>query len=148
MNNKISKDMAARFFKLSIHLGCLFSNLPLEHDKIGCLIINKDNYSILASGITTIVYDENINVENTGKKTPLYILHAEEDTITKASKLGTGLEDCIMIISHFPCCHCLKLIIQSGINTIITILSKCCQENIEIYRKFESSIEFILLDIL
>lgn len=144
MNNKISRDMAARFFKMSHHSGCLFSNLPLDHDKIGCIIINKDNFSILSSGVTTCVYDESVKIHD--KNRILYIVHAEEDAITRATKIGTSLNDTIAVISHFPCCHCIKLLCQSGVNMIITILGECCEENIEIFRNLENKVDFVILD--
>lgn len=146
MSNKVSRDMATRFLKLSINLGHLFSNLSLEHDRIGCMIINKDNYSILTSGVTTCVYDESVKIDDHDKKRTLYVVHAEEDALTKANKIGISLDDTIAIVSHFPCFHCIKLLSQSGITTIITVMGECCQENIEIFRRFESKVDFMILD--
>jgi deoxycytidylate deaminase len=169
MNNSniISKDTAFKFYKLAKYIGFLFSNDSIsEHnqgpdlnlglgsrlssDLPGCVIISVNNYTILSTGVFTNVYeDQNKRINSCDKKILLYTISAVEDAITKCVKLGgVSLNESIIIVSHFPCIYSLKLLIQSGITTLITIPNKRIYQNDDLHclNTLLESINVILLE--
>lgn len=48
-----------------------------------------------------------------------YAVHAEQNAIVQASKLGIPVDDATMYVTHQPCTTCTKLIINSGIKRIV-----------------------------
>jgi len=101
--------------------GSFVSNECDPHHKNGCLLITKDTFTILSSGITTCIYD-NKKINTCNERNVLYKILPVEDAITKAVKLGgISLNDSIAIITKFPDIVSLKLLIQSGINTVVTM---------------------------
>ncbi len=48
-----------------------------------------------------------------------YAVHAEQNAIIQAAKLGIGLEGAVMYVTHQPCVICTRMIINSGIKTVI-----------------------------
>jgi len=152
MNNSniISKDTAFKFYKLARYIGCLFSNEPDPNLGLGCVIISENNYTILSTGVFTKVYeDQNKRINSCDKKILLYTISSVEDAITKCVKLGgVSLNESIIIVSHFPCIYSLKLLIQSGITTLITIPNKRIYQNDDLHclNTLLESINVILLD--
>lgn len=47
-----------------------------------------------------------------------YALHAEASAILKALKTKHSLEHATLYITTYPCSHCAKLILESGIKTV------------------------------
>jgi len=45
-------------------------------------------------------------------------IHAEQNAITDAAKRGVSTKDTTIYITHYPCIHCTKLIIATGIKHI------------------------------
>ena len=45
-------------------------------------------------------------------------VHAEQNAIADCAGRGVSCNDSIIYITHYPCIHCLKLIIASGIKEI------------------------------
>lgn len=48
-----------------------------------------------------------------------HIVHSEANAILFAAKEGVKLEGCSIHITHAPCVECAKMIIQSGIKSVI-----------------------------
>ena len=48
-----------------------------------------------------------------------YAVHAEQNAIIQAAKLGVSLEGATMYVTHQPCVICSRLIINSGIKKVI-----------------------------
>lgn len=46
--------------------------------------------------------------------------HAEANAIANAARVGTPLEGSSIVVTHFPCMDCARLIVQSGIKQVIT----------------------------
>lgn len=44
-------------------------------------------------------------------------VHAEENAIINAARIGISIQDCIMISLYKPCYNCMKRLINSGIRT-------------------------------
>ena len=79
--------------------------------KVGCAIIdNKDN--ILITGYNHMPKGFGDNCEDDtpeGLVTKKELIHAEEDAITTAAKIGLKLEGTSICITHSPCLNCAKL---------------------------------------
>jgi dCMP deaminase len=45
-------------------------------------------------------------------------IHAEINAITQAAKNGAAVRDAAIYVTHSPCIHCLKVIINTGIKTV------------------------------
>ncbi|MBE5761854.1 MAG: cytidine deaminase [Clostridiales bacterium] len=48
-----------------------------------------------------------------------YAVHAEQNAIVQAAKLGLSLEGATLYVTHQPCCICAKLIINAGITRVV-----------------------------
>ena len=48
-----------------------------------------------------------------------YAVHAEQNAIIQAAKLGISLEGAVMYVTHQPCVICTRMIINSGIKTVV-----------------------------
>ena len=48
-----------------------------------------------------------------------YAVHAEQNAIIQAAKLGISLEGAVMYVTHQPCVICTRMIINSGIKKVI-----------------------------
>ena len=46
-------------------------------------------------------------------------IHAEQNAIIQAAKLGISLEGAVMYVTHQPCVICTRMILNSGIKTVI-----------------------------
>ena len=50
-----------------------------------------------------------------------YAVHAEENAILQAAKLGISLEGATLYVTHKPCTQCSKSIINAGIKRVVYI---------------------------
>lgn len=48
-----------------------------------------------------------------------YAVHAEQNAIIQAAKLGVSLEGAVLYVTHQPCVICTRMIINSGIKKVI-----------------------------
>ena len=45
-------------------------------------------------------------------------IHAEINAITQAAKNGSAIKDAEIYVTHTPCIHCMKVLINTGISTV------------------------------
>jgi dCMP deaminase len=45
-------------------------------------------------------------------------IHAEINAITQAAKNGAAIRDADIYVTHTPCIHCMKVLINTGIRTV------------------------------
>jgi len=89
--------------------------------KVGCVIV-KDNRIIINSWNGTISGEGNCceTVMSDGilitKKT---VVHAEANALSYAARKGISVDGATLYVTLSPCYECSKLIIQSGIKTVI-----------------------------
>ena len=89
---------------------------PSKRLKVGAVIV-KDN-RIISTGYNG--YPSNtphVSIMKDGHE--INTIHAEQNAISDAARRGVSVEDTTIYISHFPCIHCAKSIISSGIKHII-----------------------------
>jgi dCMP deaminase len=89
--------------------------------QVGACIVNQKNhivgigYNGMPNGIDDDVYPWENNGDFLQTKYP-YVVHAEPNAILNST---VSLENATMYVSLFPCHECAKLIIQSGIKTLV-----------------------------
>lgn len=48
-----------------------------------------------------------------------YAIHAEQNAIIQAAKLGVAIQDATMYITHQPCSMCARMIVNAGIRRVV-----------------------------
>ncbi len=61
----------------------------------------------------------NLNIASGTRQEMCYAVHAEQNAICQASKLGVSLEGATLYCTHQPCTICTRMIINSGITKVI-----------------------------
>ena len=96
---------------------------------VGCVIVRDKRilttgYNGAPSGVDTckdkaICIRDALKIESGTKQERCYAVHAEQNAIVQAAKLGLSLEGATLYCTHRPCSICSKLIINSGIKRIV-----------------------------
>ena len=48
-----------------------------------------------------------------------YAIHAEQNAIIQAAKLGISIDGATLYCTHYPCTICAKMIVNSGIKRVV-----------------------------
>lgn len=96
--------------------------------KVGAVIVR--NRSILATGyngspaglphctdVGCLIYESRTpdgDLEQNCYRT----IHAEMNAITQAAKNGSAINDADIYVTHTPCIHCMKVLINTGLRTV------------------------------
>lgn len=59
------------------------------------------------------------NIPSGTKHELCYAIHAEQNAIVQAAKLGHSIDGAILYCTHQPCVICSKLIVNSGIQRVV-----------------------------
>lgn len=97
--------------------------------KIGAVIakdkrILTTGYNGASSGIKSCVergecLREKLNIASGTRHELCYAVHAEQNAIIQAAKLGVCVEGATIYCTHQPCAICAKMIINSGISRVV-----------------------------
>jgi deoxycytidylate deaminase len=91
-----------------------------EETKVGCVIVDKDNYPI-SYGYNA--FPENIEINRERLTTPekyFWIEHAERNALYNTIRTGKGIpEGSTMYITWLPCSDCMRGILRSGISRLV-----------------------------
>lgn len=60
-----------------------------------------------------------LNISSGTKHEICYAVHAEQNAIIQAAKIGVSVEDATLYCTHQPCTICAKMIINSGIKRVV-----------------------------
>ncbi|MDD3831589.1 MAG: dCMP deaminase family protein [Clostridia bacterium] len=60
-----------------------------------------------------------LNVESGTRQELCYAVHAEQNAVIQAARIGISLEGATMYVTHQPCIICAKIIINSGITRLV-----------------------------
>ncbi|HHU43885.1 MAG: cytidine/deoxycytidylate deaminase family protein [Bacillota bacterium] len=60
-----------------------------------------------------------LNIPSGTRHELCYAVHAEQNAIIQAAKIGVSLEGATMYCTHQPCAICTKMIINSGIKRVV-----------------------------
>lgn len=88
--------------------------------KVGALVVNRDGSPLSwgYNGFVRGIADAEARLTNEQYKLA-HIVHAEQNAVYNAAKMGISLEGGILLCNLHPCIQCSNAIIQAGISTII-----------------------------
>lgn len=115
----MTPEKARKYFELAKFQAELFSKDPAT--KVACIILSQDTNAILATGYNGIPRKMNDTLPERWER-PVkykYVVHAECNAICNAARSGMCIDGSIAVVTMFPCCDCAKMLIQSGVKTII-----------------------------
>ncbi len=117
-----------RFIEMARVVGS-WSSCFQENRQVGAVIVRSKRilttgYNGAPSGIKSckekqICLRRQLNVESGTRHELCYAVHAEQNAICQAAKLGISLEGATLYCTHQPCVICCKLIINAGIKRVI-----------------------------
>lgn len=88
---------------------------PSERLKVGCVIVRDKR--VISSGYNGYpAGTPHESIMRDGHE--INTIHAEQNAIADAARRGTSIEGAKMFVSHFPCIHCTKFAISSGVKEI------------------------------
>ena len=105
---------------------------PCLRLRVGCLLV-RDN-RIISQGYNGFLPGcphQSIIRDNHEMAT----VHAEQNAIADCAKRGVSCENCTAYITHYPCIHCARLLLASGIKEIKYINDYKNDELVEIFAK-------------
>ena len=98
-------DVAERFAQLS----------HAERAKVGAIIVKEDR--IISIGYNGMPQNMDNSCEQDGETKP-EVIHAEANAFAKMAQSNESCSGAVMFVTHFPCLHCAKQIVQSGISKV------------------------------
>ena len=97
--------------------------------KIGCVIVKNKRivttgYNGAPAGIKTCVergecLRKKMGIASGTKHEICYAIHAEQNAIIQAAKLGSSIDGATLYCTHQPCVICAKMIVNSGISRVV-----------------------------
>ena len=60
-----------------------------------------------------------LNIPSGTRHELCYAIHAEQNAIIQAAKLGVSIEGATLYCTHQPCVICAKMIVNSGISRVV-----------------------------
>ena len=97
--------------------------------QVGAVIVKDKRilttgYNGASSGIKSCVEKgecirKKLNIKSGTMQEICYAVHAEQNAIIQAAKLGVSVDNAVMYVTHQPCVICAKMIINSGIKKVI-----------------------------
>lgn len=108
-----------------------WSSCYKENRQIGAVIVkNKRILTTGYNGAPSGIYNckergeclrQKLGIQSGKQQEICYAIHAEQNAIIQAAKLGVSIEGATLYCTHFPCTICAKMIINSGIKRIVYI---------------------------
>ena len=88
--------------------------------KVGAIAVDK-NGNIIGVGIngTPTGWINNEDIDPATGKTAEFVLHAEENLISKISRSSASSESATLYVTTAPCIKCARLIAQSGFTRVV-----------------------------
>lgn len=123
-----SKKWDKRFMQMT-ELVATWSSCIRPNRQVGAVIVRDKRilatgYNGAPSGVKSCVergecLREKLGIESGTRQEMCYAVHAEQNAIAQAAKMGHRLEGTTIYITHSPCSICARLIINSGIKRIV-----------------------------
>ena len=122
--NKWDKRMMDMATLVSTWASCFQTNR-----KIGAVIVRNNRiittgYNGASSGILSCedrgeCLRQKLNIPSGTRHEVCYAVHAEQNAIIQAAKLGISIDGATLYCTHQPCSICAKMIINSGISRVV-----------------------------
>ncbi len=117
-----------RFMEMA-KLIATWTSCYVEGRSIGCVIVKDKRimttgYNGAPQGLKTCkekgeCMRRNMNIPSGTRAELCYAIHAEQNAIIQAAKLGVSIEGATLYCTHQPCSVCAKMIINAGIEKVI-----------------------------
>ena len=119
-----------RFVELAKVVGS-WSSCFQQNRHVGAVIVKNKRvlttgYNGAPSGVRSCTEKEEclrrkLNIASGTRQEMCYAVHAEQNAICQAAKLGVSLEGATLYCTHQPCTKCCRMIINSGIKKVIYV---------------------------
>ena len=117
-----------RFIELAWTIGS-WSSCYQENRHIGAVIVKNKRilttgYNGAPAGIKSCTEKgecmlRKLNIPSGTRHELCYAIHAEQNAIIQAAKLGISIDGATMYCTHQPCVICAKMIVNSGISRVV-----------------------------
>jgi len=117
-----------RFMELT-HTIANWSSCYQENRKVGATIVRNKRilttgYNGAPSGIKSCIergecLRRKLGIPSGTRHEMCYAVHAEQNAIIQAAKLGVSIEGATLYCTHQPCVLCAKMIVNSGISRVV-----------------------------
>ena len=117
-----------RFMEMA-HLVSSWSSCYQPNRQVGAVIVKDKRilttgYNGASSGITSCkdrgeCLRKKLNIPSGTRQEVCYAVHAEQNAIIQAAKLGVSVNGATIYVTHQPCSICTKMIINSGITRVV-----------------------------
>jgi dCMP deaminase len=121
---------------------------------IGCVIVKDKRimttgYNGAPAGIKTCrekgeCLRDKLGIASGTRMETCYAVHAEQNAIVQAAKLGVSIDGATLYCTHQPCSMCCKMIINSGIKRVVYSEKYRLEDGVELLRR--AGIEVVFID--
>lgn len=142
-----------RFMDLAFTVGD-WSSCYKQDRHVGAVIVKDKRilttgYNGAPSGVSSCVDRDECIRQTMGIKSGTcheicYAVHAEQNAIIQAAKLGVSVEGATLYCTHQPCVICAKMIINSGIKKVIYKLGYPDDFSLKLFK--EAQVEVVKFD--
>ena len=118
----------SRFMEMADFIGS-WSSCYQENRQVGAVIVRDKRiittgYNGAPSGVKSCkekgeCLRKKLNIASGTRLESCYAVHAEQNAIAQAAKLGVSVDGATIYVTHQPCTICTKMIINSGIKKVI-----------------------------
>ena len=118
----------SRFMKMADFIGS-WSSCYQENRQVGAVIVRDKliittGYNGAPSGVKSCkekgeCLRKKLNIASGTRLESCYAVHAEQNAIAQAAKLGVSVDGATIYVTHQPCTICTKMIINSGIKKVV-----------------------------
>ena len=117
-----------RFAEMANYVGT-WSSCYQENRQVGAVIVKDKRiiatgYNGAPSGVQSCkdkgeCLRKKLNIPSGTRQETCYAVHAEQNAICQAAKMGASVDGATIYVTHQPCTICTKLIINAGIKKVI-----------------------------
>ena len=117
-----------RFMEMA-HVIAGWASCYQANRKIGAVIVKNKRimttgYNGAPAGVKTCVergecLRRKLNIPSGTRQETCYAIHAEQNAIIQAARLGVSIEGATLYCTHQPCVICAKMIINAGITRVV-----------------------------
>ena len=107
-----------RFMKMA-YLISEWTSCNVEGRSIGAVIVKDKRIMTTGCKERGECMRRKLNIESGTRAELCYAIHAEQNAILQAAKLGISIEGSTLYCTHQPCSVCAKMIINVGIRRVV-----------------------------
>ena len=117
-----------RFMEMA-HVIASWASCYQPNRKIGAVIVKNKRimttgYNGAPAGVKTCVergecLRRKLNIPSGTRQEVCYAIHAEQNALIQAAKLGISIDGATLYCTHQPCVMCAKMIVNSGITRVV-----------------------------